>query len=124
MKVLPVEGVAAENDVVGIQLGGDAVEGGTRGMEVDWNSHAVKGVLAVVAADEKQRLGVEPLAENLREGFADPLQAGLVGGVVKGKHEHGLGARRGLAEGHGREQEVRARKECESGVISRHHHYI
>ncbi len=121
---MAVEGVAAENDEVGIELGGDAIESGTRGMEIDGNSHAVKGVLAVVAADEKQRLGVEALAENLREGFADPLQAGLVGGVVKGKHENGLSARRGLADGHGREQKQEREKSREAGAISKLHHYI
>ncbi len=107
---LTVVGVAAENDVVGIELGGNAIEGGTRGMEIDGDSHAVKGVLAVVTADEKQRLGVEPLAENLREGFADPLQTGLVGGVVKGKHENGLSARCSLGEGHDREQKQEREK--------------
>jgi hypothetical protein len=71
-------------------------------MEVDGNPHAVKGILAVVSADEIERLGGEALAKNLRKGFADPLQAGLVGGVVKREHEHGLRARC-LAKGCGRE---------------------
>jgi hypothetical protein len=73
-------------------------------MEVDGNSHAVKSVLAIVATDEKQRLGVETLAEDFGKSFADPLQAGLVGGVVEGEDEHGLGAGRALGSGDGREK--------------------
>jgi hypothetical protein len=74
-------------------------------MEIDGNPHAVKGVLAVVSADKEERLGVEALSEDLGEGFANPLQAGLVGGVVKGKDEDGLRAgRSGLARGESREK--------------------
>jgi hypothetical protein len=73
-------------------------------MEVDGYAHAVKGVLAVVTADEEERFGVKALGENLWEGFADPLQARLVGGVIEGKYENGLSARRRLGKGHGREQ--------------------
>ena len=117
VKVLSVKGVAAEHDEVGVQLRGDAIERGTRGMEVDRNSHAVKGVLAVVAADEKQRLGVEALAEDLGKGFADPLQTGLVGGVIKGKHQNGLRAGRGLAQAPwpGAGGEARKESRCRCG---------
>jgi hypothetical protein len=74
-------------------------------MEVDGYSHPIKRVLAVVPTDEKQRLGVKSLAENLGKGFANPLQTGLVRGVVEGKDENGLRARCALANGRGGEQE-------------------
>jgi hypothetical protein len=79
-------------------------------MEIDGDSHAVEGDLAVIPADKKQRLGIEALAQDLGEGFADPLQAGLVGGVVKGKDEHGFSAGRGLTNGAGREQKKEERE--------------
>jgi hypothetical protein len=86
-------------------------------MEVDGYAHAVKSVLAVLTADEEERFGVKALAENLWEGFADPLQARLVGGVIEGKHENGLSPRRRLGKGHRREQKQEREKSRKPGRI-------
>jgi hypothetical protein len=61
-------------------------------MEVDRDSHAIKGVLAVITADDEKRLGAETLTENLGKCLGNPLQPWLVSGVVKGEDENGARA--------------------------------
>ena len=66
-------------------------------MEVHRDTHPVKCILTVIAADQKQRLCVQSLAQYLRESFADPSQPRLMGCVIKRKYENGLRPRCFLA---------------------------
>src|SRR5271165_112715 len=57
----------------------------------------IQGVKPVGAAERGKAGGRESAAENLRHGFANPLQAGLAGLVVEGKHQKDAPAVRSLA---------------------------
>ena len=81
------DGVAADDDEVGVEGLGDADGGGAGGLEVDGKAEVVERVLAVVAGDGEEAGGGEALVEGVGEGVADPGEVGLAGAVVEGQDE-------------------------------------
>ncbi len=81
------DGVAADDDEVGVEGLGDADGGGARGLEVDGEAEVIERVLAVVAGDGEEAGGGEALVEGVGEGVADPGEVGLAGAVVEGEDE-------------------------------------
>ncbi len=68
-----VDGVAAYDDVVGVEGLGDLNGGGASGLEVDGQAEVVEGVLTVVAGDGEEVGGGEALIEGCR-GKESPIQ--------------------------------------------------
>src|SRR5215831_4507254 len=79
----PVKTVVSENDEVGIDLLGNAVDGGARRIQADRNAHAVAGAQAVFARQHVDARRGQALFQKLGKGFADPLEAGRVGAVLE-----------------------------------------
>ena len=104
-----VDGVAADDDEVGVEGLGDADGGGAGGPEVDGKAEVVEGVLAVVAGDGEEAGGGEALVEGVGEGVADPGEVGLAGAVVEGEDEDDAAA--GVETLQGLERIVRVREE-------------
>ncbi len=99
-----VDGVAADDDEVGVEGLGDADGGGAGGLEVDGKAEVIESVLAVVAGDGEEAGGGEALVEGVGEGVADPGEVGLAGAVVEGEDEDDAAAGR----------RCRGRLDCES----------
>ena len=82
-----VDGVVADDDVVGVEGLGDADGGGAGGAEVGGKAEVVERELAIVAGDGEEAGGGEALVEGVGEGIADPCEIGLAGAVVEGKDQ-------------------------------------
>ena len=114
-----VDGVAADDDVVGVEGLGDADGGGAGGAEVDGEAEVIESVLAVVAGDGEEAGGGKALVEGVGEGVADPGEVGLAGAVVEGKDEDdvavGVGSFRvwrGLGESEEEREEEQRQGHC------------
>ncbi len=83
-----LDGVVADDDVVGVKGLGDADGGGAGGPEVDGKAEVIEGELAVVAGDGEEAGGVKALIESVGEAVADPVEVGLAGAVLEGEHQH------------------------------------
>ena len=81
------EGEAADDDVVGVELLGDADGGGAGGAEVAGKAEVREGEDAVVVGDGEEAGGVEAAIERVGEGVADPVEGGVAGAVLEGKDE-------------------------------------
>ena len=92
-----VDGVVADDDVVGVEGLGDADGGGAGGAEVGGKAEMVERELEIVAGDGEEACGGEALVERVGEGVADPGEIGLAGAVVEGQDKDDTaGAGRGF----------------------------
>ena len=91
-----LDGVAADDDVVGIKLLGDADGGRARGTEVGGQTEMGEREDAVVVGDGEEAGGVEALVERVGEGVADPVEGGIARAIFKGEDEDEAAAGGGL----------------------------
>jgi hypothetical protein len=105
-----IDGVVADDDVVGVEGLGDTDGGGAGGAEVGGEAEVIERELEVVAGDGEEACGGEALVEGIGEGVADPAKVGLAGAVVEGQDEDDT-ARAGRGFGGQREGVEAAQKE-------------
>ena len=84
---ISLEVEAADDDVVCVEILGDADGGGAGGAELRGEAEVVEGELAVVAGDGEEAGGGEALVEGVGEGVADPVEVRVAGAVVEGEDE-------------------------------------
>src|ERR1700733_3584586 len=69
--------IRADDDVIRVQGLGDADGSGAGGLKGQRQAQAVERVESVPAADAEKSGGVQAAIENVRRGFADPVQIEL-----------------------------------------------
>ena len=79
--------VAAHDDRICVQRLGQLERTGARGVKALRQPQVVQRIHAVRAAHGSKARRGQSAAQNLRGGFANPLQAGLAGAVVKGQNQ-------------------------------------
>ena len=115
------DGVAADDDDVGVEGLGDADGGGAGGFEVGGEAEVVEGVLAVVGRDGEVAGGGEALVEGVGEGVAVPGEIGLGGAVVEGEDEDYVAVAGGGALGEdGKGAENNCEGEAKGGSETEH----
>ena len=70
-----IEVVAAEDDVIDVHLLNQAVDSRAGGMDLGRDSGLIVSAQPIVTRQRVRSMGMKALAKDLREGFADPLQA-------------------------------------------------
>ncbi len=90
VQVVSLQGIEADDHVIGVEGLGEADGGSARRLKALRQAEMFECVLAILAANDVKARGTEPLVEGLRDGFADPIQIGLAGAVIEGKDEQEL----------------------------------
>ena len=106
-------GVAAEDDLVGVNVLAELEHGGAAEARGDGQAGGFEGVQALLAGQQVIAAPVEAVDGDFGQTFAEPFEAGFLAGILEGKRQNNLGACRGRgAHGCGRRLHLCRRQAC------------